>query len=97
MSLKVAKQFFANHPSVIVVHHWRKNEIPAANMESMFGHPRTVAKVGSRKVTFKHLLGVSELDLAQCGASVEGDILHLTFGDNPEAGPHISYRAHGEG
>lgn len=86
------KDFFVAHPRVCITHHWRRNDLGPAAREALDA-PRSV-RVSGRRYVFNHALGQSEMDARNVSAAeVDGDLLHLTFGDNAAPAPHMTYQA----
>lgn len=89
---KIVKAFFRAHPRVFIKHHWRMNEIGAAQKEAMLA-PRT-ANVRPREIQFAGALGISYLKFkGYSAAEIDGDLLHLTFEGNEAPAPHLTYQA----
>lgn len=92
MTSKIVKEFLKNHPRVFVKHHWRMNELGAAQRESFLA-PRT-AYIRPKEIRFETMLGSSHLALGEhVTGEIDGDLLHITFAGNTSPAPHVTYQA----
>lgn len=86
----IVKEFFKNHPNVIIKSHFRENQLGAAYRESLFA-PRTAVAFRQKEIDFDTSLGRSTLYLESVTlAEIDGDLLHIAFG---ETKPQITYQA----
>lgn len=91
-STGVARAWFRRNPKCIIVYHWRREHLSAANVESMFEFPRNAYMKGSSIVEFDTSIGLSHLDL-RGQHHVVNENNELEIYANPQGQKIVVYRA----